>query len=213
VQLGDLALVAGLVLAGVAVALVLRRRGPSGSEKAPGPMPILRLRTLRDDLHVVPETIEFPRASRLRIGYHPPLMDRHVGNPEFLALPHVDIRGNASAVRELSRHTACIWRDAVSGECYVQLGWPGPGEPIRPRGQTRLLRLGRAHDAASQPFRLAHLDVLRLAAGIEYVFLEVDALRDRTTPEERKIEALERTASGSRIVSIRGGGPGHDAPR
>jgi hypothetical protein len=117
-------------------------------------------------------------------------MDRHVGRPEFGRLAFVDVRGDAPAARELSRHAACIWRDP-SGDCYVQIGWPGPGEPINPRNQTRVLRFGRPHDAASQPFRLAHRDVLRLSTNVEYVFLEVEAVHDRPTPEQKKIEAFE----------------------
>jgi hypothetical protein len=54
-----------------------------------------------------------------------------------------------------------------------------------------VLRFGRPHDAASQPFRLAHRDVLRLSTNVEYVFLEVEAVHDRPTPEQKKIEAFE----------------------
>ena len=153
------------------------------------PQPVLLLR-VRDNAHVVPEVIEFPRSGKLRIGLHPAFMDRRVGHADFSRLPYVDIRGDIEAVRELSRHAACIWRDE-SGACFVQLGWPGPGEPVRVRAQTRLLRFGRQHDAASQAVRLAHRDVLRLCGAIEYVFLELADLEDRTTPEQKKIEAFE----------------------
>lgn len=139
---------------------------------------------------MVPEVIEFPRSGKLRIGLHPSFMDRRVGHAEFSRLPSVDIRGDAEAVRELSRHVACVWRED-SGACFVQFGWPGPGEAVRVRAQTRLLRFGRQHDASSQPFRLAHRDVLRLCGSIEYVFLELAGLEDRTTPEQKKIDALE----------------------
>jgi hypothetical protein len=140
---------------------------------------------------VVPDAIAF-RTSRLRIGSHPPFMDGYVGHPDFTRLPYLDIRGEDEAVRDLSRHAACLWRDAASGGgYYVQLGWPGPGELIRPRGQTRLLRLGRPQDAVTQPFRLAHRDVLRLSPTIEYVFLEVGPLRDRLTPDRNKMAVFE----------------------
>ncbi|HEY1296342.1 MAG TPA: hypothetical protein VGJ60_24960 [Chloroflexota bacterium] len=163
-----------------------------------GPRPALRLRA-REDALVVPEIIEFPPAGKLRIGYHPPYMDRHVGRADFSRLPFVDIRGNSLAVRDLSRHAACIWRDA-SGGCYVQLGWPGPGESVQPRAQSRVLRFGRQHDAASRPLRLEHRDVLRLGASVEYVFVELADLLDRTTPEQKKLEQFEASiarAAGS----------------
>jgi hypothetical protein len=175
----------------VATLLLRRSRRPKLALPAPTRAePALHLRTHSDDVHVLPPLIEFPRQGKLRIGYHPPFMDRHVGRAEFERLPFVDVRGDAPAARELSRHAACIWRDP-GGEYFVQIGWPGPGEPIRPRNQTRVLRLGRAHDAASQPFRLAHRDVLRLSSNVEYVFLEVEPVRDRPTPEQKKIEAFE----------------------
>lgn len=164
----------------------LWRERPRG---LPEPQPVLLLR-IHDNAHVVPEVIEFPRSGKLRIGLHPPLMDRRVGHAEFSRLPFVDIRGDVEAVRELSRQAACIWRDE-SGACLVQFGWPGPGEAVRVRAQTRLLRFGRQQDAASQPFRLAHRDVVRLCGAIEYVFLELAELEDRTTPEQKKIEAFE----------------------
>jgi hypothetical protein len=174
----------------VATLLLRRRRRIAKPPISTRAVPALHLRTHTDDVHVLPAVIDFPESGKLRIGYHPPFMDRHVGRAEFERLPFVDVRGDAPAARELSRHAACIWRDA-GGEYFVQIGWPGPGEPIRPRNQTRVLRLGRAHDAASQPFRLAHRDVLRLSSHVEYVFLEVEPVRDRPTPEQKKIEAFE----------------------
>jgi hypothetical protein len=156
--------------------------------------PALHLRARGDDVHVVPDVIRFPASGKLRVGYHPPFMDRHVGRAEFTRLAFVDVRGDAAAAHELSRHAACIWRDP-SGDCFLQIGWPGPGEPIRSRNQTRLLRFGRAHDATSQPFKLAHRDVLRLSSNVEYVFLEVEPVRDRPTPEQKKIEAFESSSA------------------
>lgn len=187
-----------VIVLAVALALVVfffMRRRPRAT-RAPDPAlePALHLRTHHEDIHVVPQTIRFPAIGKLRIGYHPPFMDRHVGRPDFTRLAFVDVRGDAPAARELSRHAACIWRDP-SGDYYVQIGWPGPGEPINPRNQTRVLRFGRPHDAASQPFRLAHRDVLRLSTNVEYVFLEVEAVHDRPTPEQKKIEAFESSTA------------------
>jgi hypothetical protein len=135
--LAVLVVLVGLLVTG---GLVVRRRAHAPRRAAPTEaQPALHLRTHADDVHVLPDVIRFPPAGRkLRVGYHPPLMDRHVGRPEFERLPFVDVRGDAPATRELSRHAACLWRDA-SGDCYVQLGWPGPGESIRPRNQTRLI--------------------------------------------------------------------------
>ena len=184
-----------LVLAAVLLALeVFRRRRRPQAGTVDAFAPALHLRTADPDMHVVPQTISFPTIGKLRIGYHPAFMDAHVGNPEFSNLPAVDVRGDQSSVRELSRHAACVWRDPQTGGCFVQLGWPGPGEPIRTRTQSRVLRLGRPHDAASQPFRLAHGDVVRLSSHVEYVFLEIEALRDRPTPEQKKIEAFDASA-------------------
>jgi hypothetical protein len=157
--------------------------------------PELRLRH-RDNPEqlVLPDVITFS-AGRLRIGSHPPFMDTYVGNRDFAALPFLDIRGEDEAVRDLSRHAACVWRDASSGDCYVQLGWPGPGELIRPRGQARILRQGRPQDAVTQPFRLTHRDVVRLCAAVEYVFVELSPLRDRVTPERTKLAAFEASSA------------------
>jgi hypothetical protein len=180
-----------VLVAAFAVLFLLRRRSarrhPAVEDQA---QPALHLRTRNDEAHVVPDVIRFPPHGKLRVGYHPPFMDRHVGRADFGRLGYVDVRADAPTARDLSRHAACIWRDA-DGACYVQIGWPGPGEPIRPRSQTRVLRFGRTHDAASQPFRLAHRDVLRLSSQVEYVFLEVEPLQDQPTPEQKKIDAFE----------------------
>ena len=190
----------GLAILLVVALLVIGRR-LRGSPPAAVPVevqatPALHLRTTDPDAYVVPSVISFPAAGRLRLGYQPSFMDAHVGDVAFSRVPAVAVRGDQASVRELSRHAACIWRDAQTGACYVQLGWPGPGEPIRPRSQTRVLRFGRPQDAASQPFRLAHGDVLRLSAQVEYVFCEVEPVRDRPTPEQKKIDAFE-AATGS----------------
>lgn len=188
------ALAALLVIVIIALLLVLRGRRP-GARAAfeQQAQPALHLRTRSADVHVVPDVIRFPAQGKLRLGYHPPFMDRHVGRVDFGRLDFVDVRADAPAARDLSRHAACVWRDA-SGGYYVQIGWPGPGEAIRPRNQTRVLRFGRAQDAASQPFRLAHHDVLRLSSQVEYVFLEVEPLQDRPTPEQKKIDAFESSS-------------------
>jgi hypothetical protein len=191
----------GLAIVVVVALLVLGRgvrRGPPTTVPVHvEAMPALHLRTADPDAYVVPSVIAFPAAGRLRLGYQPSFMDAHVGDIAFSRVPAVAIRGDQASVRELSRHAACIWRDAQSGACFVQLGWPGPGEPIRPRTQTRVLRFGRPQDAASQPFRLAHGDVLRLSAQVEYVFCEVEPLRDRPTPEQKKIDAFEAATGGT----------------
>ena len=206
----------GNVLAGLLVLLILaliaygfrRTIGPRSTPSEPHnpALPALHLRTRRDDVHVVPDVIRFPSTGKLRIGYHPPFMDRHVGQADFTRLAFVDVRGDAAAARDLSRHAACIWRDP-GGECFIQVGWPGPGEPIRPRTQTRVLRFGRAQDATSQPFRLAHRDVLRLSSTIQYVFLEVEPIHDRPTPEQKKIDAFESStlapSSSSKLSLLR----------
>ncbi len=77
-------------------------------------LPALHLRLRSDDSHVVPEVIRFPTAGKLRIGYHPPFMDRHVGKPDFARLEFVDVRGDGAAARDLSRHAACIEPRRVS---------------------------------------------------------------------------------------------------
>jgi hypothetical protein len=176
--------------------IYFRRRGRTAAAVLDEFEPALFLRTTDADAHVLPTVIRFPASGKLRLGYRPALMDEHVGHAEFKALPAVDIRGDHVSVRELSRQAACIWRDPTTGSFYVQLGWPGPGEPIRPRTQTRVLRSGRPHDAASQPFRFVHGDVLRLSSQVEYVFREVEAQRDRPTPEQKKIEAFESAQPG-----------------
>jgi hypothetical protein len=126
----------------------------------------------------------------LRVGYHPPYMDNQVGSREFSRLPFQDVRGDEDAVKDLSRHVACLWREPTTNDCYVQLGWPGPGEPLAPKPQSQVFHLGRPQDATAMPFRLAHHDVLRLASGIEFVFYQV-GLRDKPTPESKKLGSFE----------------------
>lgn len=195
-------LVVALVALLIVVALLMMRRRRRRIVVVDEFAPALYVRTNDPDAHVLPELILFPAdGQKARIGAHPAYMDQHVGDASFARLAAVDVRGDQASVREVSRHAACIWREPHSGACFVQLGWPGPGEPIRPRTQTRVLRLGRPHDAASQPFRLTHGDVLRLSSRLEYVFREVDPLRDRPTPEQKKIEAFESSTSGSSTLS------------
>jgi hypothetical protein len=158
--------------------------------------PQLRLRApAAGESVVVPAVIELARLGKTRLGGHPPFMDAYVGHADFSRLPWLDIRGEEEAIRDLSRHAACLWREAT-GACFVQLGWPGPGEVIRPRDQTRVLRLGRPQDATNQPFRLRHRDVLRLATAIEYVYVELAPPPDRVTPEQKKIAAFEASLGG-----------------
>jgi hypothetical protein len=164
--------------------------------------PTLRLNPLAGR-YVAPDVIEFPTSGRLklRIGYHPPFMDNHVGSREFGKLPYQDIRGDDDAVRDLSRHAACIWRDPKTNDCYIQLGWPGPGEPVEPRPQSQVFHFGRPQDATSAPFRLAHHDVVRLSTGVEFVFNQV-GLRDKATPESKKASPLELRSTGSGRISV-----------
>jgi hypothetical protein len=162
--------------------------------------PTLRVNPLAGR-YVAPEVIEFPTQGKLRIGYHPPFMDNHVGSREFTRLPYQDIRGDEDAVKDLSRHAACIWRDPKTNDCYIQLGWPGSGEPIEPRPQSQVFHFGRPHDATSLPFRLAHHDVVRLSTGVEFVFNQV-GLRDKATPESKKASPLELRSTGSGRISV-----------
>jgi hypothetical protein len=177
-----------------AVYLFLRSGTPRFLPAARGPVnefpPFLRLKAV-PGADVRPETIEFlPPGRKLRIGYHPPHMDNVVGNPEFARLPHQDIRGDPEAEKGVSRHVACIWRDRETNDCYIQLGWPGPGEPIRPREQTQVLdAYGRPQDATSQPYRLKLNNVVRLSSSVEYVFKQF-LLSDKTTEVEKKISAF-----------------------
>jgi hypothetical protein len=152
--------------------------------------PFLRLKAV-PGADVRPDTIEFlPPGRKLRIGYHPPHMDNVVGHPEFARLSHQDIRGDPEAEKGISRHVACIWRDRETNDCYIQLGWPGPGEPIRPREQTQVLdAYGRPQDATSQPYRLKLNNVVRLSSSVEYVFKQF-LLSDKTTEVEKKISAF-----------------------
>jgi hypothetical protein len=157
--------------------------------------PVLSLKP-RPGGFLAPEVIEFPARGKLRIGYHPPYMDNHVGTPEFQRLPYQDIRGDEEAVKDLSRHAACVWRDPETNDCYIQLGWPAPGEPVRPKAQAQVLHFGKPQDATNQAFRLSHQDVVRLASSVEYVFNQL-GLRDKPTPERKKIDAFASTQGGS----------------
>jgi hypothetical protein len=144
--------------------------------------------------YAAPEVINFSARGKLRVGYHPPYMDNQVGSREFSTLPFQDVRGDEDAVKDLSRHVGCIWKDPRTNDCYVQLGWPGPGEPLEPKPQSQVFHLGRPQDATSRPFRMAHHDVLRLASGVEFVFYQV-GLRDKATPETRKLSPFEARPS------------------
>ncbi|HEX2324372.1 MAG TPA: hypothetical protein VHQ00_03175 [Chloroflexota bacterium] len=189
-------LVLGAALAASAAALTLYLRGGARGARgtAQGPMnefpPFLRAKAV-PGVDVRPETISFlPPGKKLRIGYHPPHMDNVVGSPEFSRLPFQDVRGDPEAEKGISRHVACIWRDKETNDCYIQLGWPGPGEPIRPREQTQVLdAYGRPQDATSQPYRLKLNNVVRLSSSVEYVFKQF-LLSDKTTEVEKKISAF-----------------------
>jgi hypothetical protein len=162
--------------------------------------PTLRLNPLAGRF-LAPDVIEFPARGKLRIGYHPPFMDNQVGSRDFARLPHQDIRGDEDAVRDLSRHAACIWRDPRTNDCYIQLGWSGGGERVEPRPQSQVFHFGRPQDATTAPFRLAHHDVVRLSSGVEFVFHQV-GLRDKATPESKKASPLELRSVGSGRISV-----------
>ena len=98
--------------------------------------PTLRLNALGGK-YVAPEVLHFPDRGKLRVGYHPPYMDNGVGTREFAKLPYQDVRGDDDAVRDLSRHVACIWRDPRTNDCYIQLGWPGRASPSVPSRRRR----------------------------------------------------------------------------
>jgi hypothetical protein len=175
--------------------------------------PSLRLNPLTG-AYVAPEVIEFPSRGKLRIGYHPPYMDNTVGSRVFSRLPYQDVRGDEEAVKDLSRHAACIWRDSKTNDCYIQLGWPGPGETLMPKPQSQVFHFGRPQDAMTAPFRLAHHDIVRLANGVEFVFNQV-GLRDKATPESKKLTPFEvRPASSRRLAVVsETGRPIGTAPR
>jgi hypothetical protein len=193
-----------LLLGEVVVVVLFVRMAPSG-RSAPAVKttefpPTLRLNPLAGR-YVAPEVIEFPLRGKLRIGYHPPFMDNQVSSREFARLPYQDVRGDEEAVKDLSRHAACIWRDATTNDCYIQLGWAGPGEPIKVRPQTQVFHFGRPQDATSIPFRLSHHDVVRLSTGIEFVFNQV-GLRDKATPESKKLGPFELRSTPGRIAMV-----------
>lgn len=199
-------LIAVLLVANAVVAVLLLRPGPiprlgfaplGGMTEFP---PSLRLNQL-GGRYVAPEVLHFPARGKLRVGYHPPYMDNQVGSREFSRLPFQDVRGDEDAVKDLSRHVGCLWREPTTNDCYVQLGWPGPGEALAPKPQSQVFHLGRPQDATSTPFRLAHHDVLRLASGVEYVFYQV-GLRDKPTPESKKLGSFEgRTLSPPTLLT------------
>jgi hypothetical protein len=196
--------IALLVLGEIIVVLLFVRMSPSNRTAAAVKTtefpPTLRLNPLAGR-YVAPELIEFPPKGKLRIGYHPPFMDNQVGNREFARLPYQDVRGDEDAVKDLSRHAACIWRDPKTNDCYIQLGWPGPGEAITARPQTQVFHFGRPQDASSAPFRLSHHDVVRLSTGVEFVFHQV-GLRDKPTPESKKLGPFElRPVPSQRITA------------
>jgi hypothetical protein len=196
--------VIALLLLGELVVILLfvrvgasKRGGAAVTSEFP---PTLRLNPLAGR-YLAPDVVEFPARGKLRIGYHPPFMDNHVGSHEFARLPYQDIRGDEDAVRDLSRHAACIWRDPKTNDCYVQLGWAGAGERIEPRPQSQVFHFGRPQDATTSAFRLAHHDVVRLSAGVEFVFNQV-GLRDKATPESKKVTPLELRSVGSGRISV-----------
>ena len=162
--------------------------------------PTLRLNPLTGR-YVAPEVIEFPTTGKLRIGYHPPYMDNQVGSRDFSRLPFQDIRGDEEAVKDLSRHAACIWRDSKTNDCYIQLGWNGAGEALKPKPQSQVFHFGRPQDAVSAPFRLAHHDVVRLGTGVEFVFNQV-GLRDKATPESKKLSPFELRSTSPANVAV-----------
>ena len=124
-------------------------------------------------------------------------MDDTVNHREFAKLPFQDIRGDDEAVRDLSRYVACIWRDPKTNDCYIQLGWPGPGEGIAPKAQSQVTHFGKIQDATTKPFMLAHMDEVRLASGVVFTFSQV-GLRDKATPESKKLSPFEARASDGR---------------
>ena len=162
--------------------------------------PTLRLNTLAGR-YVAPEVIEFPARGKLRIGLHPPLMDDLVGNRDFTRLPYKDIRGDQDVVKELGHHAACIWRDPRTNDCYIQLGWDGPGDRIEPRPQSRVFHFGRPQEATTSAFRLAHHDVVRLSTGVEFVFNQV-GLRDKPAPEAHNASPLKLRSIGPGRISL-----------
>src|SRR4029077_8353141 len=196
-------LIALLLLANAGVLLLFLRTAPRAGPGRPVPTefpPTLRLNQLVGSF-VAPDVISFPARGKLRIGYHPPFMDNQVGNRAFSQMPYQDVRGDDDAVKDLSRHVACIWRDSRTNDCYIQLGWPGPGEQLKPKPQSQVFHFGRPQDAIAEPFRLAHHDVVRLATGVEFVFNQV-GLRDKATPETKKLSPFETRPSAPAKVAL-----------
>jgi hypothetical protein len=163
----------------------------------PRPDPALQLNHL-GAFHTAPAVLRFPSRGKLRIGGHPAAMDSVVGDRAFSRLPVYDVHGLAAVDARLPAHAACIWRDPRTDACYIQLGWPGPGQVLTAPPFSQVFHLGRPQDASSAPLRLHHHDVIRLAAGVEYVFHEAGA---RLTPAPRTI--VGGPSSHLRIVPAR----------
>jgi hypothetical protein len=196
-------LIAALFIAEIIVIVLFLRVSPgtrAGLVRFSDFPPSLRLNPLAG-VYVAPDVIEFPSRGKLRIGYHPPYMDNTVGSRVFSRLPYQDIRGDEESVKDLSRHAACIWRDAKTNDCYIQLGWSGPGEPLKPKPQSQVFHFGRPQDATTASFRLAHHDIVRLATGVEFVFNQV-GLRDKATPESKKLGPLDARPATSPRLSV-----------
>jgi hypothetical protein len=64
-----------------------------------------------------------------------------------------------------------------------------------------VFHLGRPQDAATEPFRLAHHDVVRMATGVEFVFYQV-GLRDKATPVSKKLGAFEGRPASTPAVAV-----------
>jgi hypothetical protein len=185
-------LIASLAVGNVVVLIVFLKITSTGRTSGRGRTefpPALRLNHL-GGRYVAPEVLHFPAKGKLRIGYHPPYMDNQVGSREFSRLDYQDVRGDEDAVKDLSRHVGCLWRDPKTNDCFVQLGWPGPGQELKPRPQSQVFHLGRPQDATAAPFRLSHHDVVRMGTGVEFVFYQV-GLRDKATPESKKLAPFE----------------------
>src|SRR5579859_918750 len=194
-----LLVIAEIIIIALFIRMAPAARGALG--KANDFAPLLRRNALTG-AYVAPDVIEFPTRGKLRLGYHPPYMDNYVGSREFAVLPYRDIRGDSDAVNDLSRHAAVIWRDGKTNDCFIQLGWTGSGETVKPKAQSQVFHLGRPQDATSAPFRLMHHDVVRLGTQVEFVFSQV-GLADKSTPETRKVSPFDlRTAAPARMTVL-----------
>jgi hypothetical protein len=72
---------------------------------------------------------------------------------------------------------------------------------LKPRPRTQVFHLGRPQEATTQPFRLAHHDVIRMATGVEFVFYQV-GLRDKATPETKKLGPFEGRESSPAVAVL-----------